>query len=181
MKKILSLTLLFILCITCNCFADVFTLRISNLGAERFVQEYNNYVLSEHNGMNYFTIPRNTTPATFRTPSYVWPYEEWTSTSFDSKYKLIVRSDRNGYVSALELIGLRSDVSCADLFSIIFQMVHSGQTILNDNQVNSLKEAIQRTEYGYDGRIVLNDKLAISLSYTEKRNLAFFAGVNPMD
>lgn len=101
MKRIFVLCFILIFASASVCSADAYTMRISNLGAERFVQEYNSATYNEHERMDYFVTPECATPLNWKGK---WPYDLWRTISIDSKYRLELTVDKQGYVTKAKII-----------------------------------------------------------------------------
>lgn len=91
MKRVLLLSSLFSFVFFNICSADIYTKQMSNLGAERFVQEYNSSTYNEHGEMEYFVKPELSTPTHWRN---IWPYNLWRTKSIDGKYTLEITVDK---------------------------------------------------------------------------------------
>ena len=154
----------------------VFPIKISNLGAERFIQMYNDSTYNEHGNMNYFVKPENVTPAHWGT---TFQYSLWRSKSIDSKYTLELTANKQGYVSKIEITcAFKSDINNA--VGLLTKMLQTS-SFLTVSQVNYLIKSIKKYDGYYRGDIVVNNQTAAVLLHRTGSLAVSALGVSPYD
>lgn len=147
MRRIIISCILCLFIFSSICSADVYTTKISDLGAENFIQQYNSATLKQHGEMNYFVTPELSTPKMWEG---FWPYDLWKTISIDSKYQLELTVDKKGYVTKIEMnYQYKSDMKSA--LELMARMLQIG-SIMTDSQIGYL---YQNAKEGRDKREVV--------------------------
>ena len=181
MKYKLLLCMIFLLLFSNICSADVYTTRISNLNAEKLIQKYNNATYKEHEKMNYFVEPELSTPKNW---GRIWPYDLWKSVSIDSKYHLEITTDKQGYVTKIEIICAYDEYK-SNAIKIIAKMLATS-TYISEQQINYIIKNIKaykgkNNKKYYNSTIVINNKTTLVL-FTDDEGLNVVAfGRSPYD
>ena len=181
MKRIFMSCVFFVLLFSNICFADSYTRQISNLGAERFVQEYNSATYIEHGKINYFVTPDYATPSNWKG---MWPYDLWKTISVDSKYRLEITVNKQGYVTKAEIIcAYQSDVKNA--VRMIVQMLNTS-SILSRSQIDYLIKSVKshrgsNNKFYYRGDVVVDNKLAVVFYTADGSSSVSVLGISPYD
>ena len=183
MRKIILFTMLIMISLSCICSADAYTQKISDLGAVRFVQEYNTSMYEEYGNRNYFTEPVYNTPARWNSSSCKWPYDLWTSSSIDSRYQLDITVDKHGYVTEVSITASSSDY-LSDELKIARKMLSTGH-VLSKTNISYLYNNFKLVRgYSFESRIseiILTNSLEIQLGYKVGGNSVGFCGLDPND
>lgn len=158
------------------CLADVYTKKISNLGAVRFVQEYNSATYYEHGKINYFVNPELNTPSNW---TNIWPYDLWRSLSIDNKYKLEITVDKQGNVTKLGIIcANNSDINNA--VNLIAKML-STSSFLTGKQIEYLMANIKLQNGYYISDINVNNQTRIMFIHAYGSDTIEVMGTSPYD
>ena len=171
----------FILFFSSTCLADVYTKQISNLGAERFVQEYNSATYNEHGKINYFVPPEYATPPKWNGR---WPYDLWRTISVDSKYRLELTVNKQGYVTKAEIIcAYQSDIKNA--VRMMGQILNTS-SMLSKSQIDFLFRSIKsyrgnNNKFYYRGNVVVDNKLAVIFYTADESYSVSVHGGSPYD
>ncbi len=176
MKKLVFTFTLILLTFTSVCSADIYTKRMSNLGAERFVQEYNSATYDKHGKMEYFVKPEFSTPAHWKN---FWPYDLWRTKSIDSKYTLEITVDKQGYVTKAEIIcAFKSDLNNA--VKMISDMLYTG-SFMSGNQIEYLIKNIKHEQGYYGSDITINNQTRIVFLHHDGSLSVYVLGASPYD
>ncbi|MCR5439709.1 MAG: hypothetical protein K6F01_09800 [Selenomonas sp.] len=176
MKRILILSVVMLMLLVNVCSADVYTKRISNLGAERFVQEYNDDTYLEHGRVNYFEAPRLATPANWQGK---WPYDLWKTISVDSKYRLELTVDKQGYVTKVEIkYAQQLDFNNAE--KILLEMLDTS-SFLSKQQIHYLLSNVRNYGEYNRGDIVINNKISVEWLKFVRNNSVNVFGYSTFD
>lgn len=176
MKNIVFTLTLIILAFTSVCSADIYTKRMSNLGAERFVQEYNSSTYDKHGKMEYFVKPELSTPAHWKN---FWPYNLWRTKSMDNKYTLEVTVDKQGYVTKVEITcAFKSDLNNA--VKMIADMLYTG-SFMSGNQIEYLMRNIKHQNGYYGSDVTINNQTRIVFLHNEGSLAVCVLGASPYD
>ena len=149
---------------------------MSNLGAERFVQEYNSATYNEHGEMEYFVKPELSTPAHWKN---FWPYNLWRTKSIDGKYTLEITVDKQGYVTKAEIIcAYKSDLNTA--VKMITNMLYTG-SFMSGNQIEYLIRNINYKNGYYSSDITINNQTRIVFGHQDESLAVYVLGASPYD
>ena len=176
MKKTIFILALLVLAFTSVCSADIYTKRMSNLGAERFVQEYNSATYNNHGKMNYFVKPELATPSHWKNS---WPYNLWRTKSIDGKYTLEVTVDKQGYVTKAEIIcAFKSDLNNA--LKILNDMLYTG-SFMSGNQIEYLMRNIKYQNGYSNSDITISNQTRIVFLHHDGSLSVYVLGASPYD
>ncbi len=179
MKRIFVACVILLMVMANACSADVYTCRISNLDAVKFIQNYNAATYKEHGKINYFVTPEINTPDGWKG---FWPYDLWKTVSIDSKYRLEITVDKKGYVSKVE-------INCAyesyrdDAVKMMIRML-STSSYLSSEQINYLIRMMKvhkvKNKTYYSSEMVVNNRTTVVFYTNGEGNVVVF-GRSPYD
>lgn len=176
MKKMLMALWITILFLSNTCSADVYTKKMSNLGAVRFIQEYNSATYNEHGKINYFVNPERDTPSNWKN---IWPYDLWRSVSVDNKYRLEITVDKQGYVTKIQIICVyNSDINNAA--NLIVRMLNTS-SFLTGKQIEYLMANIKLKGNYYISDVNVNNQTRIAFIHAYGSDTIEVMGASPYD
>ena len=176
MRKIILLLSVFLLLFANVCSADVYTKRMSNLGAERFIQEYNSSTYNKHGKMDYFVKPELVTPSQW---GRTWQYDLWRTKSIDNKYTLEITVDKKGYVTKAEITcAFKSDLNNA--VKMIADMLNTG-SVLTKVQVDYLMKNIKEYNSYYGSDLTISNQTRIAFGHRKGDLSVYVLGASPYD